>query len=282
MSKARRDALKKSRMTERGKTMARSKKTDTPAPPAAKAPAHTNLAELLSKETALNTFGLWVVGDTPLICHAWSQKAKLSILQKHVKAITTVEVRDPEQEFRDSLYEMKKGMYGFPVMAIKEGMLGAAHKKKGIPKTEVMAGLYLYADMYQVRPALSSAICDMPLVRVYGSDPQMREDAVKIGVGVTRTAALAYRAQFRIWSMKIEGEYDADVLTAQQLLYMVRAAGRRSGVGEWRNERKGIFGSFHVASVEEQHEWEAFAKGKGKMPIPPNYKEPTQFQQAAE
>jgi hypothetical protein len=39
-----------------------------------------------------------------------------------------------------------------------------------------------------------------------------------------------------------------------------------SGLGEWRNERRGMFGAFHYANMEEEAVWEKFAAGKGPMP----------------
>lgn len=41
-----------------------------------------NLARSLSQKPAFKTFRLWLVGDTPLITHAWSEKAKREMLQK--------------------------------------------------------------------------------------------------------------------------------------------------------------------------------------------------------
>ena len=48
---------------------------------------------------------LHVVGDSPLIVHAWSEKAKRMMLEKQMKKATKgKEVRDPFAEFLDSLY----------------------------------------------------------------------------------------------------------------------------------------------------------------------------------
>lgn len=51
-------------------------------------------------------------------------------------------------------------------------------------------------------------MCDMPLVRIWGTDPEMREDMVKIGSGMTKTANLAYRAQFTHWAIRVTGEFN--------------------------------------------------------------------------
>ena len=50
-------------------------------------------------------FTLKIVGDTPLICHRWAEKAKMEILGKQQKKATTAkEIRRPMYEFAESLY----------------------------------------------------------------------------------------------------------------------------------------------------------------------------------
>ena len=79
-----------------------------------------------------------VVGDTPLIVHAWSEKAKRMMLEAQMKATKTKakEIRDPYDDFIQSLYwlegkpekstpeEFEKAVkngakWGFPVGALR-------------------------------------------------------------------------------------------------------------------------------------------------------------------
>lgn len=230
------------------------------------------LSELMSKVPTFQAFSLWIVGDTPLITHAWSEKAKKEMLAKQVKATKPgKEARDPEADFVSSLYEMGDGAYGFPAMGFKNCILSAAHKDKGVARAHVQANLWIDADMVRARPALSSAICDMPLLRIYGTEPEMREDMVRIGSGMQKTANLAYRGQFTVWAMCITGKYNASILTAEQLAFLIAEGGMATGLGEWRNERKGMFGAFHLAAPDEEAAWDAYAQGKGSLPMPPEY-----------
>lgn len=233
-----------------------------------------SLSAQLSKPVQFKRFTVWLVGDTPLITHAWSEKARREMLEKQVKATKGGrELRDPHADFVSSLYEIGDGAYGFPAMGIKNCILSSAHKDKGIARTAVMSALWIDADMVRARPALAGAICDMPLVRIYGTLPEMREDMVKVGSGLNKTASLAYRGQFTIWAMKVTGRFNTTILTPDALAFLIQQSGMESGLGEWRNERKGLFGAFHLASAAEEEEWEAFANGKGTMPTPENYKQ---------
>lgn len=230
------------------------------------------LSALLSKKAAYTPFKVWLVGDTPIITHAWSEKAKREMLQKQVKAPKAgKDARDPQADFVSSLYEMGDGKFGFPVTGVKNALLSVAHKDKGVPKTEVMAGIWLNAEMTRVRPALAGAICDMPLIRIFGSDPEMREDMVKIGSGLNKVASLAYRAQFTVWALRVTGRFNASILNEEQISFLGVEAGVACGLGEWRNERRGMFGAFHLADDQEDKAWDKFAAGKGKLPIPASY-----------
>lgn len=231
--------------------------------------ARQSLAALMSRKTTYNLFSTWIVGDTPLITHAWSEKARRQMLQKQVKATRGGrEARDPHADFVSSLYPMGEGIYGFPAMGFKNALLSVAHKDKGIAKTNVMAALWINAQIARAQPAFEGAVCDMPLLRIYGSEPVNREDMVKIGSGLNKTASLAYRAQFTVWAFRVSGKFNADAITIEQLAFLISEAGMACGLGEWRNERKGMFGAFHAADLEEEAAWDAFAAGSGALPQP--------------
>lgn len=250
------------------------KKQEAPASAPEISATPISLASCLSTKPKFQAFRFWVVGDTPLITHAWAEKSRREMLQKQIGATRGGrEKRNPEEDFVSSLYEMGDGTWGFPATGVKKCILSAAHKDKGVPRSSVLSALWLDAHMIRTRPALAGAICDMPLIRVIGGKPEMREDMVKIGAGLNKTASLAYRGQFTVWAMAITGRFNASVLTAAQIAFLVQESGLSSGLGEWRNERHGMFGAFHLASVEEEKEWEAYAKskGKGKLPIPQSY-----------
>lgn len=237
------------------------------------AEATQSLTAQLSGKTTFKRFKVWIIGDTPIITHAWSEKAKREMLQKQVKATKAgKEARDPQADFVSSLYEMGDGVFGFPATGVKNCILSAAHKDKGIARSGVMAALWIDADMVRVRPALAGAVCDMPLIRIWGTDPEMREDMVKIGAGLNKTANLAYRAQFTVWAMRVTGRFNPAVINEEALAFLIQESGFSSGLGEWRNERKGMFGAFHMADAVEEAAWDAHTRG-GPLPIPASYRE---------
>lgn len=179
------------------------------------------------------TVEITLIGDSPLISHAWSKKAKEEMLAKQMKkAKAGKEAKDPERDFQESLYHLPDGGYGFPAVAFKAAAVTACTSVGSITKVAARQAFHVEGEM----------------VRIYGSEPRKREDMVRIGMG---TADIRYRGEFWPWWVVLEVRHNANVLSAEQIANLFSTAGFGVGVGEWRPERDGQFGRFHVASAEE-------------------------------
>lgn len=186
----------------------------------------------------IQTMDIVVIGDTPLICHAWSSKAKKEMLDKQMKkAKAAKEAKDPERDFAESLYPIEGGGYGFPVIAFKNAAVTACTSVAGITKVAARQAF-----------RVGSSLDGSELVKIEGGDPEPREDMVRIGMG---TADIRYRGQFVHWWCKVRVRFNAGVLSAEQIINLFNTAGFGVGVGEWRMEKDGQFGCFHVATGEE-------------------------------
>jgi len=192
-----------------------------------------------------------IVGDTPLIVHAWSEKAKRMMLEAQTKATKTKSksVRDPYDDFIQSMYwlegkpeestveafedAVKNGAkWGFPVGAIKMAGNSAAYRNGWVKNQMSLRGSYFLKTEYG------------EMAEIKGSTPIMREDMVRIGSG---SADLRYRAEFRNWSMEMILEYNASGdMTLEQIVNIINAGGYSVGIGEWRPEKDGSFGTYHI------------------------------------
>jgi hypothetical protein len=176
----------------------------------------------------LQMIEITIVGDSPLICHAWSKKAKAQMLAKQTKqAKQAKEAKDPHQDYLDSLYPLPSGGYGFPAVAFKSSAVDACSHVDGVTKVEARGAFHLVGDMVPIE-----------------GEPRMREDMVRIGMG---TADIRYRGEFPEWSAKFVVRYNANVLSAEQIVNLFNTAGFSIGVGEWRPQKDGSFGMFRVA-----------------------------------
>lgn len=177
----------------------------------------------------LQTMQVTLIGDSPLICHAWSKKAKQEMLDKQMKkAKQQRAAKDPEQDYKDSLYVHPEGGYGFPAVAFKAAAVDACSHVANFTKVEARGSFHINTD----------------LVKIDGK-PTPREDMVKIAMG---TADIRYRGEFKKWSCSFQLRYNANVITPEQVLNLFNTAGFAIGIGEWRPQRDGSFGMFHVAS----------------------------------
>lgn len=174
-----------------------------------------------------------LIGDSALICHAWSTKAKEMMLAKQMKkAQGAKQAKDPEQDYMDSLYKLPaNGGYGFPAVAFKSAAVDACSHIDGVTKVEARGAFHIVGDMIKI-----------------DGEPRMREDMVRIGMG---TADIRYRGEFPQWRATLEIRYNVNVLSAEQIVNLFNTAGFAIGVGEWRPQRDGSFGMFHVETDED-------------------------------
>lgn len=203
-------------------------------PPAKKAVASVPADQIIPIELQLITLRL--VGDTPLITNAWSEKARNMMRDKQQrKRLSAREAKDPQVDFRNSLYPHPDGDYGFKAIAFKAAAITALSQVDG-GLTKVRA-----RGCFHVGDGGSSA----ELVRIEcPSGPTMREDPVRVATG---TADLRYRGEFWPWATRLKIRYNGRAISVPQLVSLFNLAGFAVGIGEWRPEKDGINGMFHVA-----------------------------------
>lgn len=197
----------------------------------------------------LEIIEITLVGDTPLISHAWSEKAKREMLDKQMKAAKPgKEAKNPVEDFQQTLYRIEGGGYGFPSVAFKAAAVTACTSVAGITKVAARQAFHVVGEQSAVRGAFNGSLMRMDLVRILGSEPEMREDMVRVGMG---TADIRYRGQFWPWFTRVQVRFNRNVLSAAQIVNLFNTAGFGVGIGEWRSEKDGQYGSFHVATEAE-------------------------------
>lgn len=175
----------------------------------------------------IQRFEITLVGDSSLICHRWSEKAKKEMRDKQMKRATAARAaKNPEEDFKQSLYPHPDGGYGFPTVAFKAAAVDACSQIEAITKVEARGAFHI----------------DGELVKIEGK-PEMREDMVRVGMG---TADLRYRGEFKTWKTTFTVRHNANVLSAEQIVNLFDTAGFSVGVGEWRPQKDGSHGMFHV------------------------------------
>jgi len=102
------------------------------------------------KRLDIQKITLTLVGDSPLIMHKWSEKAKKEMLDKQMKKAKTAKAaKDPEQDYKDSLYEYPGGGYGFPTIGIKAAAVNAA-AQCDMFKTDARATFHIDGELVKI------------------------------------------------------------------------------------------------------------------------------------
>lgn len=199
----------------------------------------------------IKTVNLHIVGDTPLIMHAWSEKAKRMMLEAQMGLAKgkKKEYKNPVEDFINSMYWLEGkpteyteeayenaiasgARFGFPVTGFKQAAISSAYRM-GWSKNKVsLQGEFFFeAD-------------EDGMIEIKSDKPIMREDMVKVGMG---TADLRYRGEFRNWSADIVMRYNANgQYSLENIVNMINAGGYVCGIGEWRPEKSGQNGMFHI------------------------------------
>ena len=210
------------------------------------------------KPIDIRTAVIRIRGTAPLIMHKWSEKAKKMILDKQTKATKTKghDLKIPFADFISSAYWLTEephgnsdeeceiafaeavengARWGFPVTAIKQATIMAASRNDIDIKTTTLRGCFF----------IEGEGPDM-LAEVKGCVPEMREDMVRVG-GISKTADIRHRAQFNNWYMDLKVSYNANgPITLEQIVNLINLGGFTCGIGEWRPEKDGSFGTYIV------------------------------------
>lgn len=201
-----------------------------------------------------------LTGDTPLIMHAWSEKAKRMMLEAQMGMAKgkKKEVKSPVSDFVRSMYWITPmpdmdsvntedereelfnaaiaagARFGFPVTAFKQAAISAAYRM-GWAK-----------DKVSLRGAFFIDSDTDGMIEIKSDAPLMREDMVRIGMG---TADIRYRGEFRNWTAELVLSYNVNgQYSLENIINMINAGGYICGVGEWRPEKDGQYGMYHVTA----------------------------------
>lgn len=187
----------------------------------------------------VETFTVSLVGDSPLIVHKFSEKAKKEMLAKQMKeAKQAKSAKDPFRDYVESMYwltpmpakptekDVEKAKFGFPAIGFKAAAVDACSHVSDLTKVEARGAFHIPAEF----------------VEIIGK-PQMREDVVRL---MGTTTDLRYRGEFRDWRVKFQVRHNPNVLSVEQIINLFNVAGFAIGVGEWRPQKDGSNGMFHV------------------------------------
>lgn len=219
---------------------------------------------------------LRIVGDTPLIVHAWDAKARREMLEKQLGWGKTKrkENKDPISDFAASMYwltpmpevlteesveeAVKSAKFGFPLNSLKIASNSAAYRLGWVKDRMGLRSSYFIEpnanghyggelvpnETLKEIEIVPNVYKSHPMIEIHSDVPIMREDMVRVGMG---TADIRYRAEFQNWWADITISYNKNgAFSLSDIVNVINAGGFCCGIGEWRPEKDGDFGRYHI------------------------------------
>lgn len=204
--------------------------------------APTSAPAVVIQQPSVAEVVLEISGTADLIQNNFAQKSVEQMLRKHMGISVQREVKVPRQVIEDAKILNMDGRVCLPPTAIKKAMITASASVKGLKKTQLRTQLFVYGASI---PILYKAVV-----------PRM--DIVRTS-GMSRTPDVRFRPMFTEWSARVAIQY-GDTLAVSTVVDLLNRAGK-VGVGEWRPEKDGTFGTFRVSryissprEIEDVHE----------------------------
>ena len=179
-----------------------------------------------------------IQGISPLIVHRFGAKATKEMEDKKLGKAKSAKhvITNPKKEFEDAKHISAEGWEGFPVGGMKKCIVRGA-KAVGLTMTDIRAGVFIEPDCQRTN-----------LFRIHGKS-ELRKDHVRLSSGAPD---IRYRPEYIEWGATLVITFNEGLLSKDQLLQAVYAAGYGTGIGDWRPERGGDFGRFVPAQLAEK------------------------------
>lgn len=163
----------------------------------------------------------------------FTEKSKRQMEDKQIKTAKGARApRDIQEEYEGAFYRLPNGKYGMPAAGIKNAAVSACRFIEGVPMTKAK-GSFFVKDIAN------------GLVEIKG-EPTMDERIVRVGTFGNKKPMTRYRPRFDEWSCTFDVIYTPNILSAEQLMNLFETAGFSVGLCEYRPEKSGNMGMFHV------------------------------------
>lgn len=175
-----------------------------------------------------------VVGTTPLLMDKMPEATIIGILEKQtgISKGNKKAKRDIHKEVGEAVHVTNRGQVGFPASGFKRGMMEATS--------------FVGDKMFSKKLVSGS-------VRIINSEDGLipiifkKRDTLKHVIGHN----MKFTPQFHGWSCELRILYDANNISAQDIVTLVNYAGFYSGIGAWRPKcRDGGSGEYGAYSVQ--------------------------------
>lgn len=204
-------------------------------------PAKKQTVEVDVMKVAKERVYFYVLGTSPLICNAMSEKVRQELLLPGLKPNKAEKAsrlkHNPLLEFRNSMYKDREPNGPTRVVlkstSFKGALMSAALDIPGSTKAQIGRLAYVVGDQ----------------VAIYGVPKLFM--AVTRSADMNRTPDVRTRAILPKWCCKLTVEYATPILKDKVVTNLLAAAGMTQGVGDWRVQKgSGNYGQFELVAPD--------------------------------
>lgn len=192
-------------------------------------------------EIQIETAQVEIVGTTGLLCQRMGQKAMNQLRESGKAGKGKGKPRvipSPEDQFKECLYPYPSGGYGFPAKGFLLSCIRVS-KTVGMHMVDAATSGFRFIGEFNGEDYV---------VKIDGT-PEIHESTVILNKTVRSPR---YRALFPAWTTKLTVKYNPTIFDLQQIVNLLQYAGHHVGVGEWRPERRGDFGTFTIKPTNQK------------------------------
>lgn len=188
----------------------------------------------------MKTIQVEIRGCTPLLIHRFGEAAEQTKPTRRVEAT----VKNPREEAEKVAYIAPDGTYFFNSFAIPGcmGNAGSSHKTKGSRKSL----------RYIVPSAVRMTSDTVTILNGAGPAKDFEVDARPVTIPATKGRVMRYRPRWDQWGAKFDLLLNEELLSAEMAHQLLTEAGQSIGIGDFRPEKRGPFGTFRVVKWQEK------------------------------
>lgn len=182
-----------------------------------------------------------IEGDTALLQHRFGETSEDSGSTRPV----LIKSEDPREAAEAVCYRDKDGLY-FPITWVLRMLreAGGSHKQRGSRRS-----------LKYVVPAAVRAVADtVPIVNGDGKTrvKDFEVDSRPVTIPATKGRIMRHRPRVNQWGARFELRLKDDLLDPSTLHMLLNEGGQGVGLGDFRPEKGGPFGTFRVVHFAEK------------------------------
>lgn len=185
-----------------------------------------------------------IKGDTSLLQHRFGEAAEGDSGKATRKVL--VDRGTPRQEAEKVCYKNAKGEFYFPGAAIGRLLreAGGGHKLKGSRKSA----------KYVVPAAVLVTDDEIVIRNGDGKSPieDFEVDSRPVTIPATKGRVMRHRPRYDNWSATFSIRVNETILPPEFVQTLLTEGGQQIGIGDYRPEKGGPFGTFQIVSWKEQ------------------------------